>query len=447
MSIARGFGITIALCFASASFLGCQLFQAGKDYEELKGGHSLVEGEVSIETPSAHPIVVVAIRDSGTQRGHVANYALVSLQGQSSGNYSLLLDPGRYYIGAFEDSSGDLTFQFGERTASYAEGTVVETKSGERSREIDLHITETSPSKARAAQQAIGLVDPSEFTLDRPGGGEVIPLDDIRFTPETGSLGLWKPTEYLERTRPGVYLLEAYDPSKIPVVFVHGIGGSPSEFSTIIYGRPAGEEGEAIQGLDLELFQPWVVTYPSAIPLTRSTEILEQEMLELRTRYDFENVFLVAHSMGGLVARSYVRAYEEKGHDPYLRLLITLATPWQGHADAQSGVERSPVVIPVWEDISPASDFITHLFDHPLPAEVPFHLFFTYPGGATFTMKTGDGAVALDSMLRPEAQEQATQVFGFDAGHTEILRDPAAIALVHRVLTERAAKLRAEKRP
>ncbi len=444
MSIARGFGLTIALCLTCVSLLGCKLLQAGKSYEELKAGLSIVEGEVSIDSPSTHPIVVVAIRDPNLQGGRVANYALVDLTEERSGSYSMLLDPGRYVIAAFEDANEDLVYQFGEAGGAYGEGAVVETTPGERTPGIDLHVSEENAAKARSATKAIGLDDPSDFEMKRRGGGEAIPLDDPRFSPETGSLGLWKPTAYLEHTNPGIYLLDTYDPGKIPVIFVHGIGGSPSEFSTIIYGRPAGEDGEAIPGLDLELFQPWVFSYPSAIRLGMSTEILEQEMLELRTRHGFENAFLVAHSMGGLVTRSYINAYEKKGNGNYLRLFVSLATPWQGHAGAQSGVEKSPVVIPVWQDMSPASDLVTQLFDRPLSAEIPFHLFFTYPGGATFSMKTGDGAVALDSMLRPEAQEQATQAFGFDAGHAAVLRDPAAIERVHRVLTERAAELRAE---
>ncbi len=440
----RMFGLTIAFCFVGISLSGCQLLQAGKDYEELRADLSLIEGEVSIGTPSTHPIVVVALRDSSLRIGRVANYALVNLNDQRSGSYSMLVEPGRYIVAAFEDANEDLVYQFGEGGSSYAQGVVVETMPGERSLGVDVHVVDESPAEGSSASAAMGIVDLSEVALNRSGEGKVIPLDDLRFGPETGGLGLWKPSEYLERTLPGVYLLEAYDPSKIPVVFVHGVGGSPSEFATIIYGRPAGEEGEAIPGLDLELFQPWVFTYPSAIRLARSTKMLEQEMLELRTRYDFESVFLVAHSMGGLVARSYVRAYEEMGHDEYLKLLLTIATPWRGHSGAESGVKHSPVVIPVWEDLTPTSDFISHLFDRPLPAEVPFHLLFTYPGGATFTLKTGDGAVELDSMLRMEAQEQAAQMFGFDAGHAEVLREPAAVARVHHLLTERAAALRAD---
>ena len=55
-------------------------------------------------------------------------------------------------------------------------------------------------------------------------------LSDPRFDRDNGRMGLWEPFDFLLEVGAGVYMLEPYDPSRTPVVFVHGMGGSPREF-------------------------------------------------------------------------------------------------------------------------------------------------------------------------------------------------------------------------
>jgi len=56
----------------------------------------------------------------------------------------------------------------------------------------------------------------------RSVAGEVTRLDDPRFAPEIGVEGMWQYYDFLLEGRPGIYFLEPYDPTKIPVLFVHG---------------------------------------------------------------------------------------------------------------------------------------------------------------------------------------------------------------------------------
>ncbi len=50
-------------------------------------------------------------------------------------------------------------------------------------------------------------------------------------------------------------------------------------------------------------------------------------------KYQFDKIYFTAHSMGGLVARSLIIKYGSQ--IPYVKLLISLATPWGGDIMAQ----------------------------------------------------------------------------------------------------------------
>ena len=58
-------------------------------------------------------------------------------------------------------------------------------------------------------------------------------------------------------------------------------------------------------------------------------------------------------------------------------------------------------------------------------------MLFGFHGG-----DSSDGVVALASQLRPEAQEEARSLRGFDATHTGILASPAAAARLGEILAE-----------
>lgn len=61
---------------------------------------------------------------------------------------------------------------------------------------------------------------------------------------------------------------------------------------------------------------------------------------------------------GGLVARSFIM--DHGARFPYVKLFISLATPWGGDEMAEYGVKQSPSVIPCWIDMQPGSPFSYH---------------------------------------------------------------------------------------
>src|SRR5262249_26879527 len=148
--------------------------------------------------------------------------------------------------------------------------------------------------------------------------GEVAPLDDERFSPEIGQEGMWAPFDFTANVGGGVYFLEPYDSARIPVLFVSGIGGNPRQW------------GSFVDALDKRRYQAWFFLYPSGARLFNTARLLDACIGSLHRRYGFERLFVTAHSMGGLVARGFIRENQSDPKNRYLRLFVSVATPWNG---------------------------------------------------------------------------------------------------------------------
>jgi triacylglycerol esterase/lipase EstA (alpha/beta hydrolase family) len=118
------------------------------------------------------------------------------------------------------------------------------------------------------------------------------------------SLGLWGMFDSDKKIADaGLFLLEPYDPDKIPVIMVHGLKESPviyMEMFNDLRGQP-----------DIRSrYQFWFFSYPTGLPVLYSSSILRQKLLEAQKKLDpegsnpnFNNMVLVGHSMGGLLSR------------------------------------------------------------------------------------------------------------------------------------------------
>jgi alpha-beta hydrolase superfamily lysophospholipase len=148
-----------------------------------------------------------------------------------------------------------------------------------------------------------------------------------------------------------------------------------------------------------------------------------------------QRLIVVAHSMGGLVARRFVVLNAREPGQDYVRLLVTLSTPWDGVAAAGFGAAYSPLAVPSWLDLAPDSSFIRTARADALPATLHHYLFFSYLGRGQRPEDT-DGVVTLASQLAPHARAGAAEVHGFKAEHTAILADPAALARFAGVLRD-----------
>ena len=252
--------------------------------------------------------------------------------------------------------------------------------------------------------------------------GDVLELDDERFSHESASMGMWEPIGFMKSGRAGIFFLEPYDPARIPVLFVHGINGTPRNFRAII------------KGLDHQRFQPWVLNYPSGLDLRALGDGLIGILAELRHRYGFNTLHFVAHSMGGLMVREYMAECTRSNACDYAGNFVSISTPFDGVASTSLWIDYARVVMPVWRNLVPDGPFLSELFKHPLPPGVRQTMLITYRNTSRLSRDSGDGVIPLESQLRLEAQRQAVNIRGFNEDHTSVLQSSEAIKEVNQAL-------------
>jgi pimeloyl-ACP methyl ester carboxylesterase len=198
--------------------------------------------------------------------------------------------------------------------------------------------------------------------------------------------------------------MEAYDQDKIPVLFIHGAGGTPQDWRTFI------------SRLDRSKYQVWVYYYPTGLPIELSAGWLDNFVADLHRQYGFRRLAIAAHSMGGLVARRFAI----QARNDYRILLATFSTPFGGVPAARLGLSLGAYAVPSWHDLTPESAFLRSLHAEPLPASAHHHLFFAYrEDGAEFD---SDGVVTVASQ---RAAKGAADAYGFRTDHSDILESPA----------------------
>ena len=253
--------------------------------------------------------------------------------------------------------------------------------------------------------------------------GQVTTLDDPRFTAANAQAGLWMPIEVIRDAGMGLYFLEPYSPDKTPLLFVHGSGANPTSFRYLI------------DRIDRSRYQPWVYFYPTGMRLERQGQLLYRILAILQDQLEFRRISLVSHSMGGLVVRGALSEAVRNAFPVEFPVFVSLSAPWQGHAGAAEGVERSPAVIPAWRDMAPASRFLQDVWSTPLPDGTAYYLLFSYSGGFSLMIdRNNDGGVSLASQLDPRAQAAARRMYGFGEDHGSILVSPAVAATVNALL-------------
>lgn len=378
------------------------------------GQLATIEGDVRSVRGGSGPIVVVAY---SVERGQVVDHFVLP----RSGPFFFVLPAGTYHIGAFEDRSQDASYQPREEPAVlFDEPEEIALGPGQKRAGIELVI---DPAAHRSLPFSVSAAEQRQAEqLPAPHLGEIVGLDDPRFSEESATLGLWDPLRFLFEVGAGVYFLEDYDPEKIPVLFVHGAMGHPANWSALV------------PTLDRDRFQPWLFFYPTAPRLEAVSRFLVRTLGALQAKYGFSRLVLVAHSMGGLVTRgaiNYAIQNQGSGRVVDVPAFVSIASPWNGHPQAAKGVERSPVVAPYWIDMAPDSDFLKALPQTPLPAECHHTLFFAYGGEGG---RANDGSVSVASQLSLPIELQADRVLGFDQTHRGILGDPVVAAELNAIL-------------
>lgn len=137
------------------------------------------------------------------------------------------------------------------------------------------------------------LSTPLAYFLDSP---------DFQET-DISTWGLLNPGGAIETKVKGLYMVEPYDPAKIPVLMVHGLWSSPTTWMEMFNDLRAYPELRS-------RFQFWFYLYPTGQPFWVSATQFRDALAEMRQTLDpsrtnpnLDQLVLVGHSMGGLVSK------------------------------------------------------------------------------------------------------------------------------------------------
>ncbi|MCH7227726.1 alpha/beta hydrolase [Haloferula sp. A504] len=418
------------------AFAGCANFQRlGEDLNFLDRT-VLLTGRITNAMDHRNVVVVVAEWDRDENRVLSGDYYRI----EDIGVFGFFVPNSRQqYLVAYSDADGNTLYTPGVDPAwihSSASGepapVSIDRKTGRGRAEGALSkSTILPPGLVQAVRDFKG-----DRTDDEAASGWRIPitlgkvadLDDPKFSSERGSAGLWEPASFPLQSGIGIYFLERYDPKRIPVLFVYGAAGSPQDWQPFF------------ERLDRRKYQPWFYYYPTGRRLDEMGAALNGSVELLQARYNFPRLHVVAHSMGGLVSRSFLVQHLDAGHR-YIDRFVTISTPWAGHEFASMGVKRAPSVVPSWYDLSPGSGFLDDLFDERLKGRIDHLLIYGHKATRSMVLPAeNDGTVSVASETAPDAAEDAVKVVGFDEDHVSILSNDEVFRLTEKHLAGKSSE-------
>ena len=417
----------VLVCISAlAALTACGMLDV-KPQQQKIDANCIIGGRVDAERRDEAPLIVVLARQTGADPMKRESWQLADhFVLEQPGLWQFVASAGTYGVVAFQDLNRDLKHQPGEPFLRIEADRIFTCKAGERRSDMALMIPAAGRSRINevmdiATLQARTFNDQLDISLTQVTAvGEIASLSDPRFDDKVAQAGLWRPFDFLFQGHPGIYFLGAYDSSKIPVLFVHGINGTPQNFKTLI------------DRLDRSRFQPWVYYYPSGASLPKIADHLTQTMRKVQLQYGVREFGVVAHSMGGLVSRGFLQRYRAGGATASIPLFISISTPWDGHKGAEMGLKTAPVVVRVWVDMAPGSDYLKSLYAR--DTGVPHYLLFSFRQSGVSMGEGNDGVVTVASQLRPAAQENALRIEGYNETHMGVLEAQAVSQKVNALL-------------
>ena len=333
------------------------------------------------------------------------------------------------YVGAFSDSNKDGMYEPGEPAWIHSDATGRPVPVDFKARvEGALSPSTILPPDLIAAGKAMrngrSMAEVATGWQIPISLGTVADLDDPKFAAESGADGLWHPASFPLKSGIGIYFLERYDPNRTPVLFVYGAAGSPQDWRTVF------------RKLDQKRFQIWFYQYPSGRHLDEMGRAMNRGVEVLQGYYKFKRLYVVAHSMGGLVSREAILGNLDDGNR-YIKKFVSISSPYGGHEFAGMGVKRAPSVVPSWYDMEIGSPFLNQLFEHRLKGKVEHLLIYGDKAKRSVILPVeNDGTVSVESVTRPEAVNDALRVEHYPENHVSILSNPQVIRSVQDFLGE-----------
>ena len=121
---------------------------------------------------------------------------------------------------------------------------------------------------------------------------------------KSGFISMIRPAEL--KRKPRVYLLDPYDPSKTPLLMVHGLQSTPVAFATLVNALRSNPEIRA-------KYQIWQFYYASGTPVLANAASLRDSLSDTLHILDpknrdaaARNIVVIGHSMGGVISHTLV---------------------------------------------------------------------------------------------------------------------------------------------
>ncbi len=315
--------------------------------------------------------------------------------------------------------------------------------------------------------------------------------------------GLLNPNDSQEER--GLYMLEPYDPDRIPVLMVHGLWSSPLTWMDMFNDLRSFPEIR-------ERYQFWFYLYPSGQPFWISATQLRNDLRQMRETFDptrqdqpLDEMVLVGHSMGGLVSRmqtidsgddfwsilsdqpvenvqgppedvaKLVSALKFRPN-PSVKRVVTIGTPHRGSEfanDYTRWLGRKLINLPALvvssgrrltranpdlfrdttllteanaiDSLAPDSPIFPVMLRARAPADVKYHNIVGVlrdPSFLTSRTKRGDGVVEYASARMDDVESELV----VDADHTSIHMTGKTIFEVRRILLEHLDEINARDR-
>jgi uncharacterized alpha/beta hydrolase family protein len=397
----------INITFLAFTLCACSLKEIKKQSVEIDNigeiaGQVIIKenaGDSKTRDSKTRDSIVVAVITYNNEISTIVDQRHLNEEGE----YQFNLLSGNYMVGAYIDANDNLIRDENEIAAMYRVGT-------------DQFSNVTLGNKQQLTLPPI-VIDKKtnlkhsgdvNYNIDKidENMGKIVNLNDDIFTREYSNMGLWRPVDFLTEVGGGLMFLQPFDKNKTPVIFIHGISGSPNEFQYII------------QKLDKEKFQPWVFYYPSGVPLDLVSTYMLTAVTALHEKYNFTDIQLISHSMGGLITREFLQKQKAVNSQFNTSLYVTINSPMNGLESAERGVKQSPIVVASWRDLAANSDYIKLLHQTPIPKGTPYHLFFSYLEG-----EDGDGNVPMSSQLSLSLQNEAKRIYATQGSHAGVLQN------------------------
>ncbi|MEO8616789.1 MAG: alpha/beta fold hydrolase [Luteolibacter sp.] len=409
-----------SILFATSMLNSCSIIGLRQHVETLeqRGG---VTFQVTPPPKGKVPTYALAWRMENGQRKDSAGFQQIRADGIAS--FNLRLDS-IYQIGAFTDENGNRAYDAGEPLAVQPDVKPVSLSDPNALPKIwKLTLTRDHGIAAGTVielpKENMELGGKINFSL-----GDVVSLDENRFAEDAGSGGLWRPLDFLSGNSLGIYFTEPYDAKRIPVVLVYGIGGSPQDWRYFI-GH-----------LDRKRYQLWFYHYPSGMRLNRAAGALASGLQVLKHRHGFSKCNVVAHSMGGLVARAAINQAVAAEGVNFIPEFVSISTPWGGHKGAESGVRHLKKPVPSWIDVNPGSDFLLKLYATPLPRGTRHDMIYgSIEDGPFWIKEENDGVVTVGSEMDSRIVRSSASTKFYTREHVEILNQPETVAYVNGLLS------------